>query len=205
VNVTRVLTAGVGIALMCHGDIHATSTQARATAAARVADTAAATFVDQYCTACHNQRLKTVLIERYLGAAPGVSALAVGDLQMPTSVDTYQISGELPQDVHFDELPFGTRGGMLVRRTFPLDGEYTFAVQVARGGVFDPSTEDEPYEIELTIDGERAHVFTEEKTSAAAGAGRQSDGRPEARCRRASRYETAVYIRRLMEERGLAH
>jgi hypothetical protein len=115
-----------------------------------------------------------VLIERYLAAARRIGELAVGDLQMPTSIDTYQLSGDLPQDVPFDELPFGTRGGMSIRRTFPLDGEYTFAVQVARGGVFDPSTEDESYEIEITIDGQRAHVFVEEKPSGGAAGGRQS-------------------------------
>ena len=31
-----------------------------------------------------------------------------------------------PQDVRVDELPFGTRGGLAVRRYFPLDGEYNF-------------------------------------------------------------------------------
>ena len=35
-------------------------------------------------------------------------------------------------------------------------------VQVARGGVYDPSTAAEASEIELTIDGQRVKVFTEE-------------------------------------------
>ena len=92
-------------------------------------------------------------------------------------IDTYQLSGQLPQDVHFDELPFGTRGGVLIRRSFPVDGRYTFAVQVARGGVHDPSTASEAFEIELTIDGERVKVFTEEKP-AVAGADRQGRRAP---------------------------
>ena len=109
------------------------------------------------------------LIERYLGAARKVSRLAIADASIPRLIDTYQMSGQLPQDVHFDELPFGTRGGALIQRTFPVDGLYTFALQVARGGVYDPSTSSEQFELELTIDGERVHLFTEEKRAAGAG------------------------------------
>src|SRR5262249_6816914 len=42
------------------------------------------------------------------------------------------------QNRHIEGLPLGTRGGMLVTHTFPLDGEYEFAVTangiVAPGG-----------------------------------------------------------------------
>jgi mono/diheme cytochrome c family protein len=109
------------------------------------------------------------LIERYLGAARKVSRLAIADASIPRMIDSYQMSGQLPQDVQVDELPFGTRGGTLIRRTFPVDGLYTFALQVARGGIYDPSTSSEQYELELTIDGERVHLFTEEKRTAGAG------------------------------------
>ena len=110
------------------------------------------------------------LIERYLGAARKISRLAIADAAIPRMIDTYQMSGQLPQDVHFDELPFGTRGGVLIRRTFPVDGRYTFALQVARGGVYDPSTSTERFEIELTVDGERVQLFTEERAAAAGNA-----------------------------------
>jgi hypothetical protein len=109
------------------------------------------------------------LIERYLGAARKISRLAIADTSIPRMIDSYQLSGQLPQDVQFDELPFGTRGGALIRRTFPVDGLYTFALQVARGGIYDPSTSSEQFELELTVDGERVHLFTEEKRVAAAG------------------------------------
>src|SRR5262249_54512703 len=112
-----------------------------------------------------------MLIERYLGAARKISRLAIGDPAPPRMVDTYQMSGQLPQDVHFDELPLGTRGGILIRRSFPVGRQYPFAIQVARGGVYDPSTAGEGFEVELTIDGERAKVFTEE--GSASGGGRQ--------------------------------
>jgi hypothetical protein len=117
------------------------------------------------------------LIERYVGAARKISRLAVGDLDVPPMIETYQLSGQLPQDVHFEELPLGTRGGALIRRTFPLDGEYRFEVQVARGGVYDPSTTGEAFELELTIDGQRVQVFKEERRSQAGGRqGRRDSG-----------------------------
>ena len=103
------------------------------------------------------------LIERYVGAASKISRLAIGDLTAPPIVDTYRASGQLPQDVHVEGLPFGTRGGMLISRTFPVDGKYTFAVQVAQGGAFEPNRDAPPYQIELTVDGERARVFTQQK------------------------------------------
>jgi mono/diheme cytochrome c family protein len=118
------------------------------------------------------------LVERYLGAARKISRLAIADASIPRMIDTYQMSGDLPQDVHLDEMPFGTRGGVLIRRTFPVDGLYSFALQVARGGVYDPSTASERFEIELTIDGERVELFTEERGTPAGGArqGRRGGG-----------------------------
>jgi mono/diheme cytochrome c family protein len=109
------------------------------------------------------------LIERYLGAARKISRLAIADASIPRMIDTYQMSGQLPQDGHFDELPMGTRGGTLIHRTFPVDGLYTFVLEVARGGVYDPSTSSEQFELELTIDGKRVHLFTEEKRPAGTG------------------------------------
>ena len=52
------------------------------------------------------------LIERYLGAARKISRLAIADASIRRMIDTYQMSGQLPQDGHFDELPLGTRGGL---------------------------------------------------------------------------------------------
>ena len=55
------------------------------------------------------------LIERYVGAARKISRLAVGDLAVPRMIDTYQLSGQLPPDVHLEELPLGTAGSPTLR------------------------------------------------------------------------------------------
>jgi mono/diheme cytochrome c family protein len=111
------------------------------------------------------------LIERYVGAAGKISRLAIGDPTAPPIVDTYRASGQMPQDVHVEGLPFGTRGGMLIARTFPVDGKYTFAVQVAQGGAYEPNRDAPPYQIELLLDGARVKVFTQQK-----GEGRRGRG-----------------------------
>jgi hypothetical protein len=108
------------------------------------------------------------LIERYLAAAQKISALAVGDLSMPMIVDTYRIPSQLPQDDRFDGLPFGTRGGISIRRTFPLDGEYV--IRLSLNAVRTP----DPHQLEVSIDGERVQLFT----VAAAAGGRGRGGPP---------------------------
>jgi hypothetical protein len=41
--------------------------------------------------------------------------------------------GDVSQDAHVDGLPLGTRGGMIIRHTFPLDAEYELQVGQAGG------------------------------------------------------------------------
>src|SRR4051812_26152213 len=75
------------------------------------------------------------LIQAYVSAAMKISRQAVGDRTLAPTEITYSAPGQLAQDRHIDGLPLGTRGGMLVRHTFPLDAEYEFAVTGgAQGG-----------------------------------------------------------------------
>ena len=94
------------------------------------------------------------LIERYLTVAQKMSALAVGDPSMPVIVDTYRIAPQLPQDDRFDGMPFGTRGGINIRRYFPLDGEYL--IRLALNG----ARSSDPHQLEVSIDGERMQLFS---------------------------------------------
>ena len=44
-------------------------------------------------------------------------------------IDTFKISKALVQDERLgDELPFGSRGGALIRYPFPVNGDYTIKV-----------------------------------------------------------------------------
>jgi mono/diheme cytochrome c family protein len=73
-------------------------------------------------------------IQGYVSAAMKISRLAVGDRSMAPSIVTYPAPAGLAQDRHIDGLPIGTRGGVLIRHTFPLDAEYEFTIGGGRGG-----------------------------------------------------------------------
>ena len=66
------------------------------------------------------------LLQAYLAAARKISAVAVGDLRIGLSSDTYSVRQDLSQDKHLDGLPLGTIGGLRAKHTFPVDGEYDF-------------------------------------------------------------------------------
>ena len=99
-------------------------------------------------------RMSQSLMERYLSAARTISRLAVGS--PPPAVDsaTYRVAQDMQQQQR-EELPFGTRGGLLVEYYFPQDGEYVFSVEIA--GDRDLQ---EPHHLELTVDGEQVRLFT---------------------------------------------
>jgi mono/diheme cytochrome c family protein len=92
------------------------------------------------------------LMEGYVTAARKISRVAVGDPTLPLIVDIYRLPLELPQDDHFDDLPFGTRGGALIRRHFPVDGEYLVKVELAGAAR-------ETHDLEVSIDGQRVGLF----------------------------------------------
>ncbi len=75
------------------------------------------------------------LLERYVSAATKISRVAVGDPAISPSTATYRVPGDLAQSDHLEGLPLGTRGGLLVHHTFPLDAEYTFHIRSRVGGL----------------------------------------------------------------------
>jgi hypothetical protein len=73
-------------------------------------------------------------IEGYASAAAKISRIAVGDASIGLDRVTYRVPGDLAQDVHLEGQPLGTRGGLIVKHTFPLDAEYDLEVGAAGGG-----------------------------------------------------------------------
>jgi len=101
-----------------------------------------------------------VLLERYLAAAGKISALAVGDPDTPVDGATYLSRPDSHQLDHVEGLPDGTRGGLRIVRTFPLDGEYEISARLYRtnGGFIRGLVY--PHEVEFSIDGERVFLET---------------------------------------------
>jgi hypothetical protein len=100
-------------------------------------------------------KMSPALMERYLAAAKVVSRSAVGSPPPAPATAIYRISPETEQHDRLDDLPFGTRGGTLIRHDFPLDAQYDIKIAVSsyRGG-------GDAQELELSIDGARVKVFS---------------------------------------------
>jgi hypothetical protein len=100
------------------------------------------------------------LMERYLAASWNISRLAIGDRRIVPSTATYRARPDLSQDQHIDGLPLGTRGGMLVRHNFPLDGEYVIKVRLWRNTFDLMRGMEDPHQIEISLDGARLQLVT---------------------------------------------
>ena len=94
------------------------------------------------------------LVQGYVSAAMKISRRAVGDRTATPAQITYSPPGALAQDRHIDGLPLGTRGGMLITHTFPLDAEYELSIGGAggRGGAAGGPL------LDVTLDGAKITV-----------------------------------------------
>ena len=77
-------------------------------------------------------KLSPALMEAYLSAAGKISRLAIGDVSAPTQA-VFEVPADTAQNFHIEGLPFGTRGGILIKYQFPADGEYSFKVKGVTG------------------------------------------------------------------------
>src|SRR5579871_1284904 len=106
--------------------------------------------------------LSPALMEAYLSAAGKISRLAIGDINSPTQA-VFEVPADTAQNYHIEGLPFGTRGGILIKYQFPADGEYSFKVkgvtgyfQAVLGGI-------KGEKLEVLVDGERVRLFDWDK------------------------------------------
>jgi mono/diheme cytochrome c family protein len=98
------------------------------------------------------------LIEGYVAAAARVSRLAIGDPAVGLDRATYRMPGDLSQEAHVDGLPLGTRGGTVIRHTFPLDAEYDLQIGQAGGARLGGGPGPRQDELYVAIDGSRVTV-----------------------------------------------
>jgi mono/diheme cytochrome c family protein len=104
--------------------------------------------------------LSPTLLDRYISAAEKISRLAVGRPSRAPGGDTIRIPADLTQEEHLEGLPIGTRGGALVRYTFPLDGEYEIQIRLTRDRDEHVEGLSEPHDLEVLLDRERVQLFT---------------------------------------------
>ena len=95
-----------------------------------------------------------MLTERYLGAARKISKLAVGDTTLQPTTEVFEVDKTLRQDGRVsDDLPFASRGGLAVRHTFPVDGEYIVKIFFLRTYDGEVRGVTEPHTLEVRLDG----------------------------------------------------
>ena len=130
--------------------------------------------------------MSPTLLGRYLFAARRISQLAVGDPAIGPAVETFNLSRGLRQDERMHEdLPYGTRGGALIRHYFPLDGDYVVKIRLGRN--FTNSrirAIDTREEIDVLLDGAIVSRFT---------IGGECVDSDDAHCARSGIYRTSPY------------
>jgi hypothetical protein len=101
------------------------------------------------------------LVNRYMSAASKISRLALGDPTQRPANAIYRVAEFAFQDSRMNEdLPFGTHGGLAVRHTFPLDGQYAIKLRMQRNSIGDTIRGlDDEHEIELRIDRKLVKTF----------------------------------------------
>src|SRR6202142_1120320 len=76
--------------------------------------------------------LSPALLEGYTSAAGKISRLAIGDVvgqgDSAAVQAPYRVPEDPSQDYHIEGMPFGTRGGIIVKHEFPADGEYAIKI-----------------------------------------------------------------------------
>jgi hypothetical protein len=103
------------------------------------------------------QALSTTVLEAFLRAAGEVSRMAIGDPAAVSYSTKYVNPVEVSQHPwdHVEGAPFGTRGGIVVTHTFPVDGEYVFQIEKQLGVGNQASMED----IDISIDGQNVALI----------------------------------------------
>ena len=102
-------------------------------------------------------------MEQYLSAARKISRAALGAAADRPVAHIVRIADEVPQYGHIEGLPFGTRGGALVRHDFPQNAEYIVKVDLMcriPGECDGGAGFADRHELEISLDGRRLRVFT---------------------------------------------
>ena len=95
-----------------------------------------------------------LLLEKYMATARRVTRLALGTVRAAPALEKYT-PGRGRESLPVDALPLSERGGMALRRYFPLDAEYSILVRV-RGT---PDASLPQSKLDLRIDGVRQKLF----------------------------------------------
>src|SRR5215471_1320055 len=131
--------------------------------------------------------IQPALLDRYLAAAAKVARLAVGDPTIPAGFERYTSlkdnsneSNWLSQNERLgEEFPLGSRGGIVARHYFPVDGEYVFKVRMDRTDTGLIRGLSAMNDIDIRVDGARVGQLTIGGTPEFTGANTNSIENPD--------------------------
>jgi len=105
--------------------------------------------------------LSPALMEAYIHAAGKISRLAIGDQKAQAVSATYELPRVVSQVRHVDGAPFGTRGGISVIHSFPVDGLYSFKISFyySLDGPLFGALQGKTQQIEISVNGVRAALI----------------------------------------------
>ncbi len=94
-----------------------------------------------------------LLLEKYISTARRVARLAVGTVKATPALERYTARSR--EALSVDEMPLTMRGGLAIRRYFPLDAEYSILVRMR--GTPDPVLP--VNQLDIRVDGSRAKLL----------------------------------------------
>jgi len=102
-----------------------------------------------------------VLMSRYISAATKISRAAVGSPDNRPVMQVYKVGYERRDVRAGEDMPFATHGGLAVRHTFPLDGDYTFAIRLKRNETIETidGIGENEHQIEVRVDHQLVNRF----------------------------------------------
>jgi mono/diheme cytochrome c family protein len=103
------------------------------------------------------------LMARYMSAATKISRTVLASSTSRPNTQVYKVPVRARQSARVgDEAPFATHGGLAVRHTFPLDGEYLFKLLLKRDGTVGTvvGIEEDEHQIEVRVDHALVKHFT---------------------------------------------
>jgi hypothetical protein len=112
--------------------------------------------------------LAPALLDRYLNAAARIARLAIGDPTIRPVFERYTaVKGNSNEQTWLwqtdrlaEDFPLGSRGGIVARHYFPVDGEYIFKARLQRTFSDLIRGLNERSQIEIRVDGVRVGQFT---------------------------------------------
>jgi mono/diheme cytochrome c family protein len=105
--------------------------------------------------------ISTAHLERYLSVARQISRLATGMPPASPRIETFEIPLHVIQDDRQSEsLPFGSRGGIAIPYTFPVDGQYLIKVRLQRQYQDYLKGMGWPQQLDIRVDGRLVKRFT---------------------------------------------